>query len=216
MSLISNEIAYQIPQDLSRSTLLNPETGGASQAPANDILPVDAVNLRLQQGLNPTTKKISVNDYKDAVGKDTAFVKETLRNKLAEVGMNPEMKLEISRDLFGNFQAKGNGIPSAMEQVNKDLTNNKAFHEAFNRLSTDQPTLDYVDNVVKVANAYGVHNNVFSSLVSATPDNNGLSDIAHRYDALRSNVINMQNSGEQIHESQDNKEFKFVLNGQTR
>ena len=193
MSLISNEIAYQIPQDLSKSTLLNPETSSASQAPANDILPADAVNLRLQQGLNPTTKKISVNDYKDAVGKDTAFVKETLRNKLAEVGMNPEMKLEISRDLFGNFQAKGNGIPGAMEQVNKDLTNNKAFHEAFNRLSTDQPTLDYVDNVVKVANAYGVHNNVFSSLVSSTPDNNGLSDIAHRYDALRSNVINMQN-----------------------
>ena len=213
MSLISNEIAYQIPQDLSRSTLLNPETGGTSHASANDILPADAVNLRLQQGLNPTTKKISVNDYKDAVGKDTAFVKETLRNKLAEVGMNPEMKLEVSRDLFGNFQAKGNGIPSAMEQVNKDLTNNKAFHEAFTRLSTDQPTLDYVDNVVKVANAYGVHNNVFSSLVSATPDNNGLSDIAHRYDALRSNVINMQTPEGQIQESQDNEQFKFVLNG---
>lgn len=213
MSLISNEIAYQIPQDLSRSTLLNPEPSGTSHASANDILPADAVNLRLQQGLNPTTKKISVNDYKDAVGKDTAFVKETLRNKLAEVGMNPEMKLEVSRDLFGNFQAKGNGIPSAMEQVNKDLTNNKAFHEAFTRLSTDQPTLDYVDNVVKVANAYGVHNNVFSSLVSATPDNNGLSDIAHRYDALRSNVINMQTPEGQIQESQDNEQFKFVLNG---
>lgn len=213
MSLISNEIAYQVPQDLSRSTLLNPETQGASEASANDILPADAVNLRLQQGLNPTTKKISVNDYKDAVGKDSAFIKETLRNKLAEVGMNPEMKLEISRDLFGNFQAKGNGIPSAMEQVNKDLTNNKAFHEAFSRLSTDQPTLDYVDNVVKVANAYGVHNNVFSSLVSSTPDNNGLSDIAHRYDALRSNVINMQSSGEIIPESQGNEGFKFVLNG---
>ena len=213
MSLISNEIAYQIPQDLSRSTLLNPEPSGTSHASANDILPADAVNLRLQQGLNPTTKKISVNDYKDAVGKDTAFVKETLRNKLAEVGMNPEMKLEVSRDLFGNFQAKGNGIPSAMEQVNKDLTNNKAFHEAFTRLSTDQPTLDYVDNVVKVANAYGVHNNVFSSLVSATPDNNGLSDIAHRYDTLRSNVINMQTPEGQIQESQDNEQFKFVLNG---
>lgn len=213
MSLISNEIAYQIPQDLSRSTLLNPEPSGTSHASANDILPADAVNLRRQQGLNPTTKKISVNDYKDAVGKDTAFVKETLRNKLAEVGMNPEMKLEVSRDLFGNFQAKGNGIPSAMEQVNKDLTNNKAFHEAFTRLSTDQPTLDYVDNVVKVANAYGVHNNVFSSLVSATPDNNGLSDIAHRYDALRSNVINMQTPEGQIQESQDNEQFKFVLNG---
>ena len=213
MSLISNEIAYQIPQDLSRSTLLNPEPSGTSHASANEILPADAVNLILQQWRNPTTKKISGNEDKDAVGKDTAFVKETLRNKLAEVGMNPEMKLEVSRDLFGNFQAKGNGIPSAMEQVNKDLTNNKAFHEAFTRLSTDQPTLDYVDNVVKVANAYGVHNNVFSSLVSATPDNNGLSDIAHRYDALRSNVINMQTPEGQIQESQDNEQFKFVLNG---
>lgn len=213
MSLISNEIAYQIPQDLSRSTLLNPEAADANHASANDILPADAVNLRLQQELNPTPKKISVNDYKDAVGKDTAFVKETLRNKLAEVGMNPEMKLEISKDLFGNFLAKGNGIPSAMEQVNKDLTNNKAFHEAFNRLSTDQPTLDYVDNVVKVANAYGVHNNVFSSLVSATPDNNGLSDIAHRYDALKSNVINVEDSAGKIEESQQSKEFRFVING---
>ncbi|MFD2228968.1 hypothetical protein [Alkalimarinus sediminis] len=213
MSLIRNEIAYQVPQDLARSTLLNPEKGSANQEPANDILPADAVNLRLQQGLNPTTKKISVNDYKDAVGKDSAFIKETLRNKLAEVGMNPEMRLEISKDLFGNFQAKGNGIPSAMEQVNKDLTNNKAFHEAFNRLSTDQPTLDYVDNVVKVANAYGVHNNVFSSLVSATPDNNGLSDIAHRYDALKSNIIKMQSPEEQIQDSREHEGFTFILNG---
>ncbi|UZE97538.1 hypothetical protein [Alkalimarinus alittae] len=213
MSLISNEIAYQIPQDLSRSTLLNPEKSEVNSTPANDILPADAVNLRLSEGFQSAPKKISVNEYKDAVGKDTAFIKETLRNKLAEVGMNPEMRLEISRDLFGNFQAKGNGIPSAMEQVNKDLTNNKAFHEAFNRLSTDQPTLNYVDNVVKVANAYGVHNNVFSSLVSATPDNNGLSDIAHRYDALKSNVVSMQKPDDQIQETQEDEQFRFILNG---
>lgn len=213
MSLISNEIAYKIPQDLSQSTLLNPETDRANGASANDILAADAVNIKAHEGYQPAAKTISVNEYKDSVGKDTAFIKETLRNKLAEVGMNPEMKLEVSRDLFGNFQTKGNGIPSAMEQVNKDLTNNKAFHEAFHRLSTDQPTLNYVDNVVKVANAYGVHNNVFSSLVSATPDNNGLSDIAHRYDALKSNVINMQNTSDPLEEPQDNEPFRFILNG---
>ncbi|WP_250658644.1 hypothetical protein [Alkalimarinus coralli] len=213
MSLISNEIAYQIPQDLSRSTLLNPEKSDANQAPGNDILSADAVELQLRGGLAPAPKKIFVNEYKDIVGKDAAFVKETLRNKLAEVGMNPEMKLEVTRDLFGNFQTKGNGIPGAMEQMNKDLTNNKAFHEAFSRLSTNQPTLDYVDNVVKVANAYGVDNNVFSSLVSATPDNNGLSDIAHRYDALKANTVNTQNIDGLAEDTQNDEQFRFVLNG---
>jgi hypothetical protein len=213
MSLVSNEISHQLPQDLSRSTLLNSDASKGVQPAEDGILPADAVELRLATGFNPTPKKVHVNEYKDAVGKDSAFVKDTLRNKLAEVGMNPEMKLEISKDLFGNFQAKGNGMPHAMEQVNKDLNNNKAFRDAFNRLSTDQPTLNYVDNVVKVANAYGVANNVFSSLVSEASDNNGLSDIAHRYDALRENVVNTQSIEPFISDEFNAEEYRFVLNG---
>ncbi len=213
MSLVSRELPYQIPQDLSRSTLLNSDKNGSTKTQGSDILAVDAVQLRVATDTYLPPKKVYVSEYKDAVGKDTAFVKETLRNKLAEVGMNPGMKLEISRDLFGNFQAKGNGIPNAMEQVNKDLNNNKPFREAFNRLSTDQPTLNYVDNVVKVANAYGVSNNVFSSLVSTTTDNNGLSDIAHRYDALKANVVSSEGIEALLADELNSKEYSFVLNG---
>ena len=212
MSLVSHELPHQLPQDLSRSTLLNNEASKGVQPTEESILPADAVELRLAAGFNPTTKKVHVNEYKDAVGKDSAFIKDTLRNKLAEVGMNPEMKLEISKDLFGNFQAKGNGMPHAMEQVNTDLNNNKAFRDAFNRLSTDQPTLNYVDNVVKVANAYGVANNVFSSLVSETSDNNGLSDIAHRYDALKANVVNSQDIEPFMSDEFNAEEYRFTLN----
>ena len=213
MSLVSHELPHQLPQDLSRSTLLNSEASKGVQAPQESILPADAVDLRLTTGFNASPKKVHVNEYKDAVGKDSAFIKDTLRNKLAEVGMNPEMKLEISKDLYGNFQAKGNGMPYAMEQVNTDLNTNKAFRDAFNRLSTDQPTLDYVDNVVKVANAYGVTNNVFASLFSETSDNNGLSDIAHRYDALKENVANTQDIEPFMSEKFNADDFRFVLNG---
>lgn len=213
MSLISNEIPHQLPQDLSRSTLLNSGKNDTQQESERGILSDDAVELRLAMGLPLTKKKVHVDDYKGAVGKDTAFVKETLRNKLAEVGMNPDMKLEISKDLFGNFQAKGNGIPQAMEQVNRDLNSNRAFREAFNRLSIDQPTLKYVDNVVKVANAYGVENNVFSRLVSETADNNGLADIAHRYEALKTNLANVSNIDSSIKEPFNEETYRFVLNG---
>ncbi len=213
MSLVSHEPPYQLPQDISRSTLLNNEASKGVQALQESILPVDAVDLRPSTGVKSSPKKVHVNEYKDAVGKDSAFIKDTLRNKLAEVGMNPEMKIEISKDLFGNFQAKGNGMPNAMEQVNTDLNNNSAFRDAFNRLSTDQPTLDYVDNVVKVANAYGVTNNVFASLVSETSDNNGLSDIAHRYDALKENVANTQGIELFMSDKFNAQDFRFVMNG---
>lgn len=213
MSLVSHELPHKLPQDLSRSSLLNNETSSGVKPTGEDILPADAVELRLATSFNPSPKKVHVNEYKDAVGKDSAFVKDTLRNKLAEVGMNPEMKLEISKDLFGSFQAKGNGMPHAMEQVNTDLNNNKAFRDAFNRLSTDQPTLNYVDNVVKVANAYGVANNVFTSLVSSTSDNNGLSDIAHRYDTLKANVVNTQDIDPFMADEFNNEDYRFVLNG---
>ncbi|WP_197469937.1 hypothetical protein, partial [Oleiphilus sp. HI0117] len=94
-------------------------------------------------------------------------------------------------------------------KISTDLNNNKHFKEAFQRLSKQQPTLDYVDNVVKISGAYGVGNNLFNELISEQNEHNKLNDIAHRYEALKTNKIT--NNSEQAALSKDNS-FRLTIN----
>jgi hypothetical protein len=207
---------YQLTQNKSNS----PSTSaGTSTTSANDTADAasnspqftDIVSLRKQQGLNPLHKTVTLNDYKDAVGKDTNFVKDTLKNKLAELGLPAHTQIQISKDEQGKLVAQGNIQQQALDQINQDLNNNKPFKAAFLRLSVNQPTLDYVGNVVNLSKAYGVDNNLFGSLMSQQQDNNNLTDIANRYDKLKSTF---QSDPLAATDSivQD-KNYQFVLNG---
>jgi|GEM_PF-2160535 len=160
------------------ATVSGLDQAGSSQA-------VDSVTLRQQQGLNPTHKKVSLLDYKDAVGRDSLFVKETLKSKLKELGLPEHTQINIEKDINGRIVAKGNLLPKALKQLNTDLNNNKPFKAAFLRLSINQPTLNYVDNVVNISKTYGVDNSLFGALISRDKQNNNLTDIATRYEKLR-------------------------------
>ncbi len=171
---------------------------------------LDPTNLRQQQGLNASHKKVSLVDYKDAVGRDSAFVKDTLRNKLSELGLPARTQVQISKDTKGNIEAIGSIQQEALDQINQDLNNNKPFKAAFLRLSVNEPTLDYVDNVVNLSKAYGVDNSLFGSLISREQGNNNLTDIANRYEKLKSSYqtdpLVSANSVTQ------NEDYHFVLN----
>jgi hypothetical protein len=43
-------------------------------------------------------RKLAMTDYKQTVGQDLAFVRETLRHKLAEYQLNPAIRMDVSRD----------------------------------------------------------------------------------------------------------------------
>jgi len=201
MTQISTEQALQVPQQLHGRS-----TSGDSSLDQNNrkLLLDDAVTL-LNLKTNSSIKKIRIDEYKSELGQDKAFVKETLGSKLAEYNLNPNTKLSVAKDPFGQIELKGTLLQSDLEKITHDLNKNPTFKDAFNRLSQQEPTLNYVDNVVKLSSAYGVVNNLFSSLISEETEYNKLNDIAHRYEAMKTNEAYSE-------ESNPASKFKFEIN----
>lgn len=216
MANLTTEQALQVPQQLQRQ---NPNSGG-EQAPASAaastpsangqraLLSDDAVTL---QRISPAqhAKKIDVNEYKSRLGSDSALVREALQQKLAEHRLSPHTPISLSKDVFGELELKGPILQAELNKIKTELAANPSFVEAFNRVSQQQPTLNYVDNVVKISQAYGVNNNLFDTIVSEDKQFNGLNDIAHRYQAMRASTeLNNLEASPSASASQ----FSFVVN----
>ena len=133
-------------------------------------------------------RKLAMADYKKTVGQDLAFVRETLRHKLAEYQLNPASKIDVSREDNGGIQLGGSLPPESSTRIEKDLNNSKPFREAFSRLSASEPTLHFMDNALKLNKAYGVSNSLLDTITSENQQFNGLQDLVHRYDSVRRSV----------------------------
>jgi len=210
MAQITTEQALQIPQQLQRQGSRSGSDGSTtasnpSNAASSKVLSDETVTLRKLQ-VTRTLKNVSVESYKSELGQDSTFVKETLRNKLAEYNLNPNIRLTASKDLFGNMEVKGAVLQGDLEKITTDLNKSQAFSDAFSRIQQQQPTLDYVDNVVKLSNTYGVSNALFNSIVSEDEAFNGLNDIAHRYQALKGGAESYDGN------SQAGERFQFIVN----
>ncbi|MFE8071983.1 hypothetical protein QQM79_13075 [Marinobacteraceae bacterium S3BR75-40.1] len=156
--------------------------------PGKKILNDDDVTLSNGEPRSEKAPRLSLAEYKHRVAEDRVFVKETLRHKLSECGLNPNTRLSVGKNTLGKLEIQAHMPADTRERIEQDLNNNHAFRAAFNRLSVNQPTLDYVSNVMKLSDAYGTNNDLFNSLVSENERFNGLQDIAHRYEAMRSNI----------------------------
>ncbi|MFT5718718.1 MAG: hypothetical protein ACJAWS_000456 [Oleiphilaceae bacterium] len=212
MAHISTEQALQIPQNL-RQQQSNTGSGASSAQDKKHLSDDDVTILRLQT--NPNIKKVKIEAYKNELGRDNAIVQETLKNKLAEYKLSIHTQLKVEKDLFGNVSIKGALLQSDLERISDELNNSETFKGSFSRLSQQQPTLNYVDNVVKLSSAYGVGNNLFNSLISEDNEYNKLNDIAHRYDTLK-NTTAIKESATSIdpynEPSQHSENYHFTLN----
>ena len=210
MSQISTEQALQIPQQLKRQDAQSQGSGNGNQTDTEQrkILMDDAVTLLMEQAANPI-KKVKVENFKGELGQEKQYINETLKNKLAEYKLNPNTRLNIQKDAFGQIELEGAAPPSDLENLTRDLNNNKLFKSSFDKLSQQEPTLKYVDNVVKISQVYGVQNSLFNSLISEQNEFNKLNDIAHRYEALRnSNEAEFRDKIDHL----NNSGFNFVIN----
>ncbi|MEX2475862.1 hypothetical protein [Marinobacter sp.] len=152
-------------------------------------------------------RKLSVTDYKQTVGQDLAFVRETLRHKLAEYGVHPASAINVTKGDNGQVQVDGKLSDAKRGQIEQDLNNNKGFQDAFSRLSVNEPTLHFVDTALKLNKAYGVNNSLLDTLVSDNQQFNGLQDLVHRYDTMRKSV-----SAEQLEAAGARKNYAFNFN----
>ncbi|RBW51442.1 hypothetical protein [Marinobacter sp. F3R11] len=131
------------------------------------------------------SQKLPLADYKQTVGQDLAFVKETLRHKLAEYNLNPTTAVSVNKNDSGRIEVGGKVAEETRTRIENDLNVNKNFTEAFSRLSVNEPTLHFMDNAMKLNQAYGVNNSLLDTIVSEDQQFNGLQDLVHRYDTLR-------------------------------
>ena len=157
----------------------------------------------------PKSATLQMTEYRQTIGQDLAFVRETLRHKLAEYQLNPATRLEVSKDENGGIRLGGNLPPDTQEKIAQDLNNSKPFREAFSRLSASEPTLHFMDNALKLNKAYGVNNSLLDAMVSEKQEFNGLQDLIHRYDSLRRSTAASDGSG-----FTQGKGYAFSLNTQ--
>ncbi|MBW4936127.1 hypothetical protein [Marinobacter sp. F4206] len=156
---------------------------------------------------NLKSRKLAMTDYKQSVGQDLAFVRETLRHKLAEYSLAPNTALNVNRDESGKIQVSGKITEESRAVIENDLNINKNFKDAFSRLSINEPTLHFMDNALKLNQAYGVNNPLLDTLISENQQFNGLQDLVHRYDTLRRSA-----GAEQLEASDNNRSYAFNLN----
>ncbi|MAL97092.1 hypothetical protein [Hydrocarboniclastica marina] len=159
--------------------------GAGKVAPQERILSDDDVTLSAQRPADAPKVNLALKDYKHSVAQDVAFVRDTLRHKLSEYNVPLDTRMGISKGLTGRVEIDAQMPDEARNRIEQDLNQSQAFKGAFERLSVNQPTLDYVDNVTKLSQAYGIRNNLFDSLISRDGEFNGLQDIAHRYQSVR-------------------------------
>ncbi|AOY88197.1 hypothetical protein BKP64_08475 [Marinobacter salinus] len=141
-----------------------------------------------EAGADPASmkaRKLAMTEYKQTVGQDLAFVRETLRHKLAEYNLHPATSVNVSKSAAGTLQVEGKIAEETRARVESDLNNNKNFKDALGRLSANEPALHFMDNALKLNQAYGVNNPLLDTLISENQQFNGLQDLVHRYDTLR-------------------------------
>ncbi|WP_303292266.1 hypothetical protein [Marinobacter sp. SS5-14b] len=159
-----------------------PEAAGS---PGGDrFTPSDQVG---QDPASLKTRKLPLNQYKQTVAQDLSFIRDTLRHKLAEYNLHPATAVNVSKGENGKTVVEGKFSDELRSKIEQDLNNNRSFSEAFSRLSVSEPTLHFMDNALKLNQAYGVSNSLLNSLVSENQQFNGLQDVLHRFDNLRRN-----------------------------
>lgn len=152
--------------------------------------------------------KLALADYKKTVGQDLAFIRDTLRHKLAEYNVHPATSININKDAQGSISVNGKTPNPAFGRIAADLNVNPAFSEAFQRLSVNEPTLHFMDNALKLSKAYGVNNSLLSTLISENQQFNGLQDLVHRYDSMRRNADTLA-----LPTANSGQDYAFRFNG---
>ena len=155
------------------------------------------------------TGRLSVAEYRQQVGQDIAYVRETLRHKLAEYGMQPTTQISAARTSSGDVSVQGRMPEQPRQRIEQDLNNSRDFRDALKRLSVNEPTLAFVDSALKLNHAYGTSNTVLDTLVSDNQQFNGLQDLVHRYDSIRKSFTG-NDDGMKV--SQTARDYAFRLN----
>ncbi|MCG8612711.1 MAG: hypothetical protein MI864_19545 [Pseudomonadales bacterium] len=156
------------------------ETNKAEQSSTTAELNTSTTRQNLRQ--------LPLREIKAQIGQDATFVRETVKNKLSEYKIPGHVKIDIVKNPQGEIAVNGYIQRDTAQQIAADLNRNEAFKAAYNRVNAYEPTMNYVDTVVKLTDTYGVGNNLFHSILSKDQQHNQLSDIAFRYEKMGENV----------------------------
>ena len=155
------------------------------QQPVAALEEVHYPQIKLSGQEQPEQKpRLEVKSLKQSLGQDTAFVQTTIRQKLAEYGLPARTSVQLYRDDVGAIRIQGNLSAEAAGKIEQDINRNPDFKQRYMRISQNQPTLDYIQNNLKISTTYGSSNSIFDALISTDPQNNSLQDLTTRFSNL--------------------------------
>jgi len=155
------------------------------QQPTATLEEIHYPQIKLSGVEQPEQKpRLEVKNLKQSLGQDTAFVQTTIRQKLAEYELSPKTTVQLYRDNIGVIRIQGNLSADAAGKIEQDINHNPDFKQRYLRISQNQPTLDYIQNNLKISTTYGSSNSIFDALISTDPQNNSLQDLTTRFSNL--------------------------------
>ncbi|OZG72583.1 hypothetical protein BTA51_15860 [Hahella sp. CCB-MM4] len=164
---------------------LKPPAKTADQPAQSAVEDINYPQIKLSGEVQTDQKpKLSVKEFRQSLGQDTAFIQMTIRQKLAEYGANPRANVQLYRDDTGAIRLNGNLPAETAANIEQDINRNPDFKHRYLRISQNQPTLEYIQNNLNIRQTYGSNNSLFDSLISADPANNSLQDLTTRFSNL--------------------------------
>jgi hypothetical protein len=132
--------------------------------------------LRENMGLNPTGR-LTLGDFRSAADTQEEVVAAKLEETMAELGLDPEMALNLSVD--GDFNITiAESFPGKSE-LQKALNEDPEFELAYKQMTANREVADYADSLTRKS----------VSLASFMGDNSSWEDImsmARKYDDMKS------------------------------
>ncbi|WP_020407675.1 hypothetical protein [Hahella ganghwensis] len=164
---------------------LKPPAKSAEQKVQPPVEEINYPQIQLSgQAAEEQKPRLSVSEFKQLLGQDTAYIQTTIRQKLAEYGANPRTGIQLFRDEHGAIRLNANLPEETRNNIEQDINRNPDFKHRYLRISQNQPTLDYIQNNLNIRQTYGSSNNIFDSLISTDPGNNSLQDLTTRFSNL--------------------------------
>ncbi|RMF19157.1 MAG: hypothetical protein D6758_02590 [Gammaproteobacteria bacterium] len=146
------------------------------------------VRLSQLEGLMPRPKpEQTVKAWQHEIGQAIASLQRVLRQKVAEYRLPEGTDLNV-RPVDDRVQLDAAIDPSIRAAIESDLNRDPAFVSTLNTVWKGKPALDTLQNVVRLQSAYGTTNQVFGKVLEQPEGPVGLSELARRFEQLRSPV----------------------------
>ncbi len=147
--------------------------------------PVSLSHFNAGPAASPRPKpEQAIRTWQREIGQAIASLQTVLRQKVAEYQLPEGTDLNVRPE--GGQIIVDAAVPEPVRKmIEADLNNMPQFRATLQTVWQSKPALDIMQNVVRLQQAYGTENRIYSSVLSQHQEFNGLTDLATRFQRLQ-------------------------------